>query len=199
MMHARSRSRSSTGSACSAAFARRERLQELARLEHLLGGDLAQPFVIERMFRLQHLRDVAGGGAASPVTATGTLAVRIRLWAASSLSASRTVPRLTPNSRRKFGLARKPLVARKLAAHDQFPELVVDLLVRLADALDGCPDHDRAVESVAGASAASTSLKNAVTTRTASSGASSRSAWPMCGNSCRRANSGTRSTIWRAL
>ena len=48
------------------------------------------------------------------------------------------------------------------------------------------------------ASAASTSWKNAVTIATASSGHSSRSAWPMSGNSCSRASPGLSSTICRA-
>ncbi|MFN8185527.1 MAG: MFS transporter [Gaiellales bacterium] len=45
------------------------------------------------------------------------------------------------------------------------------------------------------ASCSSTSWKKAVTTCTASSGASSRSAWPIVGNSYRRAQSGTASTM----
>ena len=47
-------------------------------------------------------------------------------------------------------------------------------------------------------SPASTSWKNAVTISTASSGHSSRSAWPMSGNSSRRASPGFSSAIWRA-
>src|SRR5207245_2661862 len=37
---------------------------------------------------------------------------------------------------REHGLVRKPLAARELAADDQVPQLVGDLLVRLADAAD---------------------------------------------------------------
>ena len=84
----------------------------------------------------QERRDVVDRGSVTKLPPPAPFAVRIRFWAASTRSASRTVPRLTPNSRASTASLGSRSPRLQLAADDQVPQLVVDLLVRLADAFD---------------------------------------------------------------